>query len=353
MDQLVGNRGCHGDGGLTCVEPLEGEFTHSAYLDAAHEKYFLQKVVDSEISTSGSETAHVVRTQTCSFSEIFGKIRQSTRFLDDLKAKCRHKGLNDEEETTPYAFFVNDREIVSDLQDVVEKEKLGTEQVLDIIYQPQAVFRVRAVTRCTSTIEGHSEAVISVAFSPSGRFLASGSGDTTVRFWDIYTETPKYTCKGHSHWILALAWAPDGRKLASGCKNAQDGTVRIWDVVLGRTLLSLNGHLQSVTCVKWGGEGLIYTASQDRTIKVWRPDDDGNEKLEKKVNDYEVEDDDVDDNDDDDEEEVEDDDKDDDEMEDEDGDDVDDDDEENDDEDEDDVGDDDDEEEGNNDEENV
>eukprot|EP00058_Branchiostoma_floridae_P026366 XP_002611857.1 hypothetical protein BRAFLDRAFT_83119 [Branchiostoma floridae] len=167
MDQLVGNRGCHGDGGLTCVEPLEGEFTHSAYLDAAHEQYFLQ------------------------------------------------------EETTPYAFFVNDREIVSDLQDVVEKEKLGTEQVLDIIYQPQAVFKVRAVTRCTSTIEGHSEAVISVAFSPSGRFLASGSGDTTVRFWDIYTETPKFTCKGHSHWILALAWAPDGRKLASGCKNAQ------------------------------------------------------------------------------------------------------------------------------------
>ncbi|XP_066291034.1 notchless protein homolog 1-like [Branchiostoma lanceolatum] len=235
---------------------------------------------------------------------------------EKLQLVCH--ALLEKEETTPYAFFVNDREIVSDLQDIVEKEKLGTEQVLDIIYQPQAVFKVRAVTRCTSTIEGHSEAVISVAFSPSGRYLASGSGDTTVRFWDIYTETPKHTCKGHSHWILALAWAPDGRKLASGCKNAQiciwdpatgkqvgkmltghkqwitflsweplhgnpecrrlasaskDGTVRIWDVVLGRTLLSLNGHLQSVTCVKWGGEGLIYTASQDRTIKVWRPDD--------------------------------------------------------------------------------
>ena len=60
----------------------------------------------------------------------------------------------------------------------------------------------------------------------------------------------------------------------------QDGTVRIWDVVLGRTLLSLTGHLQSVTCVKWGGEGLIYTASQDRTIKVWRPDDVSTESVQ-------------------------------------------------------------------------
>ena len=44
-----------------------------------------------------------------------------------------------------------------------------TEKVLDIIYQPQAIFRVRAVTRCTSSLEGHSEAVISVAFSPTGK----------------------------------------------------------------------------------------------------------------------------------------------------------------------------------------
>ena len=38
-------------------------------------------------------------------------------------------------------------------------------------------------------------------------------------------------------------------------------------------LISLSGHLQSVTCMQWGGEGLIYSGSQDRTIKVWRDDD--------------------------------------------------------------------------------
>ena len=53
------------------------------------------------------------------------------------------------------------------------------------------------------------------------RQLASGSGDTTVRFWDVFTETPLHTCRAHKHWILCIAWSPDGKRLASGCKNGQ------------------------------------------------------------------------------------------------------------------------------------
>lgn len=48
----------------------------------------------------------------------------------------------------------------------------------------------------TSSIEGHAEAVISANFSPCGKHLASGSGDTTVRFWDLNTQTPLYRCEG-------------------------------------------------------------------------------------------------------------------------------------------------------------
>ncbi|XP_014673198.1 PREDICTED: notchless protein homolog 1-like [Priapulus caudatus] len=225
----------------------------------------------------------------------------------------------EKEETVPYSFFTKDKEITESLEKTLATEyRLETESVLDIIYQPQAVFKVKAVTRCTSTIEGHAEAVISVLFSPSGSNLASGSGDTTVRFWDVNTETPHYTCKGHKHWVLSIAWSPDGKKLASGCRNSQiivwdpatgkqlgktmkghkqwitwlcwepmhlnpecrklasaskDMTVRIWDTVLGHCLISMSSHLQSVTSIRWGGTGLIYSASQDRTIKVWRADD--------------------------------------------------------------------------------
>ncbi len=63
---------------------------------------------------------------------------------------------------------------------------------------------------------------------------------------------------------------PECRYLASSSK---DGTVRVWDTVLGRCEKILTGHTQSVTCVKWGGDGLLYTSSQDRTVKVWRAKD--------------------------------------------------------------------------------
>ncbi|MGH0152859.1 UNVERIFIED_CONTAM: hypothetical protein FKN15_059992 [Acipenser sinensis] len=235
---------------------------------------------------------------------------------DKLQLVCN--ALLQKEEPLPLAFFVNEAEIVSSLANALEGQALETERVLDIVYQPQAVFRVRAVTRCTSSLEGHTEAVISVAFSPTGKYLASGSGDTTVRFWDLNTETPHFTATGHKHWVLSIAWSPDGKKLASGCKNSQifiwdpntgqqtgkvlaghtkwitylcweplhlnpecrylasaskDCAIRIWDTVLGKCDKILTGHVQSVTCVKWGGDGLLYSSSQDRTIKVWRAQD--------------------------------------------------------------------------------
>ncbi|XP_023599158.1 notchless protein homolog 1 isoform X2 [Myotis lucifugus] len=235
---------------------------------------------------------------------------------DKLQLICN--ALLAQEDPLPLAFYVHDAEIVSSLGRTLEAQAVETEKVLDIIYQPQAIFKVRAVTRCTSSLEGHSEAVISVAFSPTGKYLASGSGDTTVRFWDLSTETPHFTCQGHRHWVLSISWSPDGKKLASGCKNGQillwdpntgkqvgrtlaghskwitglsweplhvnpecryvassskDGSVRVWDTTSGRCERILTGHTQSVTCLRWGGDGLLYSASQDRTIKVWRAHD--------------------------------------------------------------------------------
>ena len=206
------------------------------------------------------------------------------------------------------------------------------------MYQPQAVFRVRPVSRCTASIpgepcesspcrlsmhtilppnsphirpghipnpdlphetendrklllivhEGHAEAVLAVQFSPNGRYMASGSGDTTVRMWDLATGTPLHTLKvrpqvwliienlmlchaaqpaassklcsrscdadhsgawsgqnsfqqpagigcvqGHKNWVLTLAWSPDAKMLASG---GMDGVVWLWSPEKGEPL---------------------------------------------------------------------------------------------------------------------
>ena len=116
---------------------------------------------------------------------------------ENLQAICNALiKKSEDDETTSYTFFVHDKEITSTLNGTLAGEKIESEKVLEIIYQPQAVFRVRAVTRCTSSLPGHSEAVVSASFSPDGKNLASGSGDKTVRFWDLNTENPLFTCTG-------------------------------------------------------------------------------------------------------------------------------------------------------------
>ncbi|RKP10731.1 WD40-repeat-containing domain protein [Thamnocephalis sphaerospora] len=241
--------------------------------------------------------------------------------LNELLQNCT---CREQEETTPYAFRVEATEILESLwKDIIQPGKRTIEDAVEIVYQPLAVFRVRAVTRCTASLSGHTEAVLNVSFSPNGRQLASGSGDTTVRIWDLNTETPQFTGAEHKNWVLYTAWSPDGRWLASGSMDktvaaalqiriwdpetgkavggplkghtkwitcivwepfhsntkcnrlasaSKDKTVRVWDTVNRRTLFTLAGHTAAVTCVRWGGNGLLYTGSQDKTIMVWNAD---------------------------------------------------------------------------------
>eukprot|EP00095_Tigriopus_kingsejongensis_P005939 maker-scaffold316_size209483-snap-gene-1.29 protein:Tk05939 transcript:maker-scaffold316_size209483-snap-gene-1.29-mRNA-1 annotation:"notchless protein homolog 1" len=237
-----------------------------------------------------------------------------------LQALLRAEDEDSEDADRPFAFYLQDREIQVDLAECMKWMLINQERTVPVIFKPQSVFKVKPVTRCTSSMPGHTQPVVVALFSPDGRYLASGSGDNTVRLWDISTETPRFECKAHRQYVLALAWSPDGSKLASGDKlghvviwdpdtgkpigrmlsghkqfitglawqplhltnqgecrllasSSKDGDVRIWDTITSKFVLSLTSHAQSVTCLRWGGTNLIYSASQDRTIKVWRAED--------------------------------------------------------------------------------
>jgi WD40 repeat protein len=75
--------------------------------------------------------------------------------------------------------------------------------------------------------EGHTDSVSSLAFSPDGRWLASGSIDRTVRIWDVAARRTVAVLREHLADVVAVAWSPDGRRLATA---SQDGAVRLWDV---------------------------------------------------------------------------------------------------------------------------
>jgi len=79
--------------------------------------------------------------------------------------------------------------------------------------------------RLLHTLSGHDDRVRSVAFSPDGRLLASGSDDNKVKIWEVASGRLLHTLSGHGDWVRSVAFSPDGRLLASG---SDDGTVKIW-----------------------------------------------------------------------------------------------------------------------------
>ena len=109
----------------------------------------------------------------------------------------------------------------------------------------------------------------SVAYSPDGRRIISGSSDKTIRIWD--TETGAAVGKpleGHSEGVYSVTYSPDGRRIISG---SRDKMIRIWDAETGAAVgTPLEGHSEAVLSVAYSPNGRhIISGSGDKTIRIW------------------------------------------------------------------------------------
>ena len=165
--------------------------------------------------------------------------------------------------------------------------------------------------RLVSTLTGHEDFVNSVAYSPNGQLLASGSDDGTVRIWDTRTGQEAATAlsiadgrvksvafapdgqhivvggegnaiyvwnvttgcaalpplRGHSNAIQSVAFSPNGRLIASA---SEDKTTRLWSAETGREISVMHGHTDQIRAIAFSPDGqLLASASDDNTVRIW------------------------------------------------------------------------------------
>jgi WD40 repeat protein len=116
----------------------------------------------------------------------------------------------------------------------------------------------------------HPREIKSLRFAPdrSGRFV-SASMDGLGHVWDLRTGEKRSTFRGHTQGILSTAWSPDSRLVATA---AYDQTARVWDAATGRAVGRPLPHLGTLSHLEFSPDGrLLATACRDGTVRLWHP----------------------------------------------------------------------------------
>lgn len=121
--------------------------------------------------------------------------------------------------------------------------------------------------RYLKTLQGHSRSVYSIAFSPDGQILASGSADATVKLWNLFSFQEITTLRGHTSSIRTIAISSCNQILASG---STDATIKLWNLQSREEICTLQGHNHLVNTVAISPDGqILASGSDDCTVKLW------------------------------------------------------------------------------------
>lgn len=120
-------------------------------------------------------------------------------------------------------------------------------------------------------LAGHTDVVISIAFSPDGNTRMSDGSDgtvSTVHLWDVKTGSKIRTLTEHTG-AINIAFSPDGNTFASG-GAWQEGIVHLWDVATGNEIQTFIGHTDAVVSIAFSPDSnTVASGSRDSTLRLW------------------------------------------------------------------------------------
>ena len=116
----------------------------------------------------------------------------------------------------------------------------------------------------------HTTYVTSVAFSPDGQYILTGSDDKTARLWDASNCGQLRVFTDQASLVTSVAFSPDGKHILTG---HDDNKARLWDAATGALLREFTGHTSWVTSVAFSPDGrYVLTGSEDGTARLWDTD---------------------------------------------------------------------------------
>jgi WD40 repeat protein len=117
-------------------------------------------------------------------------------------------------------------------------------------------------------LKGHTGRLYAVRFSPDGRFVVTGSADTTARVWEVPSGKLQTTLRGHSAHVFGVDFSPNSKRVVTA---SGDGTAAVWQAENGNRLVELKGHSKGVLAAVFSPDGArIATAGDDGTVKLWQ-----------------------------------------------------------------------------------
>ncbi|KAJ7201159.1 hypothetical protein GGX14DRAFT_465982 [Mycena pura] len=115
-------------------------------------------------------------------------------------------------------------------------------------------------------MKGHTDWVNTIAFSPGGDLVVSGSEDTTIKLWSAITGEMRADLNGHTSAVTSVAFSADGSTVVSG---SEDRNVKIWNTITGRMQANLI-HTDFVNSVAFSPDGrTVISGARDGTVKMW------------------------------------------------------------------------------------